>query len=515
MSDILKGKTITDDELGEDITQLLDNIGDYDEEDYADYVPEDERRGNPEDDKDYVPAINRISVRTSKNLMEAYIVMPKQAVDRRYWILESKEVIDYLTDMGVVFGVDPMAVRKICDSPVFGMDVLVAKGDPPIEGTQGHFEFFFETKLSNKPVIKEDGTVDFKAIKAVETVKKDAHLVHYHPAEQGSPGTNVCGFDVAPKPIKDLPPLTGKGFYTSDDGLDYYADMAGKIEYKDKRITLSPVFEVNFDVGTDIGNVDFEGDVIIHGCVTNEAYIKAAGSITVDQVVDNCSLYSKKDIILKSGVKGNENTTIKARGSITTEFVEFADVSCEGDLYADVLFNSNVDCDARIHMVGNHSSIIGGHVNAVEGIEAKVAGNEFGVRSFILFGMSPQKIQRMKDLKEEIKQLKDEVAKVEDGLLKFERMSEERGLNFKEDPRRIQLLRAKVRHEVTIGEREMEYKRLEELKEKAKDATLKVNAKIYGGVDVLNEDHEYKVIDYEAHVEFRKGPTGIRMEKIV
>ena len=94
-------------------------------------------------------------------------------------------------------------------------------------------------------------------------------------------------------------------------------------------------------------------------------------------------------------------------------------------------------------------------------------------------------------------------------------MSEERGLNFKEDPRRIQLLRAKVRHEVTIGEREMEYKRLEELKEKAKDATLKVNAKIYGGVDVLIEDHEYKVIDYEAHVEFRKGPTGIRMEKIV
>lgn len=77
----------------------------------------------------------------------------------------------------------------------------------------------------------------------------------------------MLGRVIAAKKGKGLPPLVGRGFDKSVDGLTYTAAIDGKIERHKNRIIILPILEINGDVDVGTGNIDFVGDVVIHGSV--------------------------------------------------------------------------------------------------------------------------------------------------------------------------------------------------------------------------------------------------------
>lgn len=453
-------------------------------------------------------------INISSDGLDARIFFPMPEPGQERETYTKGQILDMLKDAGVTFGIDQEAVARIADSPMYNRDVVIATGKNAVQGEPGHYDYYFDLTVNRKPTIREDGSTDYMNIKVIETVDKDQVIAVYHPAVQGAKGITVRGQMIEPKPVRDLPPLAGRGFDREDDGVTYRANIDGKIEMSGNRILILPVYEISGDVNISTGNVDFNGDVIVHGGVSDGAIIRAAGSVTIDGLVESCEIYTRKDLFLLSGVKGGDKTIIDAQGNITAQFMEYAFVNCKGDITADYVFNSRVTCDGHIELNGNKAAIIGGYTAAVRGIDVNEIGNSFGTITNVVAGIAQEKLVAIEQLNQEVTALSDNIAKIKKALNEFEKLAEARGANYKDDPRRLQLLRVKIRDEAVLLEQQSKLQDLKNTVEHGTNATIKVFKRVYAGTSVSIDSHHVNVKENQDRVEFVKTPTGIRMDYI-
>ena len=454
-------------------------------------------------------------VQVSSNGLEATMTFKLPDGKNEVPSYTAAQLLGFLSSANVTFGIDQEMIARLADSPIYGKPVKVAEGTAQRQGEPGYFEYTFETQFNRKPTIRPDGTADYMSIKTIETVTAGDVIAIYHPAVQGARGMSVRGQVLEPKPVRDLPPLIGRGFDRSSDNLTYTAKIDGKIEVDQGKINISPVHEVQGDVGIETGNIKFNGDVIIHGGVKDGAIIDAAGNVIIHGVIEDCDIRAGKDLFLLAGIKGNEKTVIDCGGSITAQFVEYAVITCAGNITADYFFKSKISCDGKIELNGNNASIIGGYVSAVQGIDVNDIGNSFGTITNVSVGVDVERTAEFEMLAKKIEALNSNVIKIKKGIEEFDKIGEERGANYKEDPRRMQLLRVRIRDEAIVLE---ETKRLAKMKEvivSGKDASIKVFRRIYAGANVSVDDHHVTINDNHERVEISKSPEGVRLTRIV
>lgn len=424
------------------------------------------------------------------------------------------QLLGFLNNANVSFGIDQEMLARLADSPIYGRPIKVASGTPQQQGTPGYYEYLFDTNFNRKPTIRPDGTADYMSIKTIETVQEGDVIATYHPAVQGSRGMSVRGQILEPKPVRDLPPLIGRGFDRSSDNLTYTAKIDGKIEVNQGKILVSPVHEVQGDVGIETGNIKFNGDVIVHGGVHDGAVIDAAGNVIIHGLIEDCDIHAGKDLFLLSGIKGNEKTVIDCKGSITAQFVEYAIITCSGNITADYFFKSKISCDGHIELNGNNASIIGGYVSAVQGVEVNDIGNSFGTITNVSVGVDVERAAEYEMLAKKIMALNANVQKIKKGIEDFDKLGEERGINVKEDPRRMQLLRVRIRDEAIVLEETKKLNHMKEVIMSGKDATIKVYRRLYAGSNLSVDDHHASINETHEAIEIEKSEEGIRLVKI-
>lgn len=453
-------------------------------------------------------------VHISGDGLAASIILPMPAAHEVRSPMSTAVLLNTLKDAGVIFGIDQEKVARLAESPVYDREIVVANGSPAVEGTPGYFQYNFDLTQNRKPTIREDGSTDYMNIKVIEVVHEGQVIVNYVPAVMGSRGMTVKGVVIEPKLVRDLPPLNGRGFTRSDDGLTYTASIDGKIDVNGNRILISPIWEIDGDVDITMGNIDFNGDVIIHGGVSDGAIIRAGGNITIHGLVENCEIHGGKDVFLLSGLKGGEKTILEVGGSLTAQFMEYAYITCKGDIIADYIFNSKVFCDGFINLNGNKAAIIGGYTTAVRGIDVNEVGNDFGTVTTLAAGVTTERLIEYDNLYRRVNTLNDNVSKIKRGLEEFERLGIEHGIDYKEDPRRLQLLRVKIRDEALILEEQAKLEKMKAVIDNGGDATIRVFKKSYPGVTIIIDDHKVEVKDVQSRVEYVKTFEGIRMDLI-
>lgn len=424
------------------------------------------------------------------------------------------QLLGFLNNANISFGIDQEMLARLADSPIYGRPIKVASGTPQQQGTPGYYEYLFDTNFNRKPTIRPDGTADYMSIKTIETVQEGDVIATYHPAVQGSRGMSVRGQILEPKPVRDLPPLIGRGFDRSSDNLTYTAKITGKIEVNQGKILVSPVHEVQGDVGIETGNIKFNGDVIVHGGVHDGAVIDAAGNVIIHGLIEDCDIRAGKDLFLLSGIKGNEKTVIDCKGSITAQFVEYAIITCSGNITADYFFKSKISCDGHIELNGNNASIIGGYVSAVQGVEVNDIGNSFGTITNVSVGVDVERAAEYEMLAKKIMALTANVQKIKKGIEDFDKLGEERGINVKEDPRRMQLLRVRIRDEAIVLEETKKLNYMKEVIMSGKGATIKVYRRLYAGSNLSVDDHHASINETHEGIEIEKSEEGIRLVKI-
>ncbi len=443
------------------------------------------------------------TVRITEDLMEAYMTVPVPPIG----VTDDKYTVDYLTDVlhlnHVKIGILTENLQKIIDSRIYNREVLVAQGMDPIDGENGYYEYLFDTDLSNKPVVREDGTVDYKNIKMIELVEAGQDIAIYHPATAGTNGYNVDAQFRLAKHGAELPPLKGKGFERLEDGVTYRATVGGKITELNNRVNIFPVHELFGDVDLRSGNIEFNGDVIIHGNVLEGMSVKATGTVTVDKVVESAYVDGKKGVILKGGVLGKGGSKIRSKGPITAQFFEYADVETDGDIEADSFLDCNVYAGGRIKLTGKKGCIVGGTTHAVRGIEAKEIGNAKGANTTVSVGVHQNTFTRIARIEHESADDEKQLQRIEEGLIQFETIMRQKGLSFREDPRRMALVKEKVRLSALIAGRKEEMESLNQIVAAGSGACVQVLKGVYPGTRVWVHDQNVQVKEMQRTVEFK------------
>ncbi len=195
-------------------------------------------------------------------------------------------ILQILAKSGIKRGVREERIKRMLADKLYYVKCLVAVGEPALDGQDGHFDFLFDAETNKKPRILPDGSVDYRTMTNIPTVKEGAIIARYTPATKGKSGYDLAGKEVAGKDGKELPEIKGKGFCTSDDKRSYMATMSGRIEFENGRITIKNFLEISEDVDVLTGDIDFDGDVLVHGSVTSGRKIRAGGTLTVQGSVE-------------------------------------------------------------------------------------------------------------------------------------------------------------------------------------------------------------------------------------
>ena len=287
-------------------------------------------------------------IRISYDEMEAYLLLPTPLeIDEEYTF---DDVMEKVRAAGVKIGINETKISAMIQERYFDRECLIAKGIDVVNGVDAYFDYNFDTNFNKVPSLREDGTVDYWSIHTVELVEEGQVIAEYHEPVEGSNGMTVKGKLLVAKRGKPLPQLAGKGFVRSEDNKTYTCTMNGKIEMKENRILISDVHEVHGDVGLKTGNIDFRGDVIIHGNVPTGAVIRATGSITVDGTVEGAILDAHKDIIIRGGMLGAGRGTVITKGNLFVKFMEYSRVKAHGSVTTDSLINCKVSAYDKLYL---------------------------------------------------------------------------------------------------------------------------------------------------------------------
>ncbi|MCR5784696.1 MAG: FapA family protein [Eubacterium sp.] len=441
-----------------------------------------------------------VQVRISSDGMEAFIKLERPPEGEK---LEVKDVMEELERNGINTGINEETVRDMVRTEMFHIERRVAVGVPPQDGVDGYYIYNYERELNAKPIILDDGSVDYWNCNSIAIVEKDDVIAEYVPAEPGENGVNVRGLPVPCKRGKELLPLKGRGFSRSEDGRKYTADITGKIEESGGRIIISNVYEIRGDVDLSVGCIDFSGDVLIHGAVRDGISIKATGSITVDGIVEGAYLECGGDIILKSGLLGNSKAEIYTRGNLIAKFIEFARVEAEGTIQAETFMESEVVCNSSIILDGTRSKIIGGFTSAVESIEANIIGNAVGVQTLIKVGVDQELKVHMDEIRKRIMDTEANLRRVEQGIAIIEKQEQTQLATFDDlKTKKMQLLRVKIRDTSDLSADKVELEHLEFLEKKSKNARIVVKDTIFAGTRIMIGDYVSEIKNNDVRITY-------------
>lgn len=439
-------------------------------------------------------------IRISYDEMEAFLLLPTPADPAEEY--EFNDIMDKVRAAGVKIGINEAKISAMINERYFDNECLIAKGIDAVNGVDAYFEYNFDTNFNKVPSRREDGTVDYWSIHSVELVEEGQLLATYHEPVDGSNGMSVKGKLLVAKRGRPLPPLSGKGFERSEDNKTYTCTMNGKIEMKNNRILISDVHEVHGDVGLNTGNIDFRGDVIIHGNVPTGAVIRATGSVTIDGTVEGALIDAHKDVIIRGGMLGAGRGTVITKGSLIAKFLEYTKVKAHGSVTTDSLINCNITAYDKVILKGKHASVVGGVVHAATGIEAFNFGNEYGVKTEIYAGINMEVKKQITYHENCIIEAQDMIDKISIGIKQIEE-SIHAGVEIApNDPRKASLLRTKIIKQAELASHKQQLNEMNAVVECAKGASINVIQDVYTGVIIGINDALHQVKEQQTSVAF-------------
>lgn len=428
-------------------------------------------------------------LRVEDDEMTAWLYLMPPAEGQTY---SKRELESYLEQQGVVKGYHSSNLSAMVKKKVYEREILVAKGQESVSGNDGYFEYLFSPEEHMGPTIREDGTVDYSSMSALQNVHKGDKVAIYHYAVPGEDGYTVLGNVLKAAAARDLPPMRGKGI-TRENGV-YYALNDGKIEVKDGKIDIQNVHEIMGDVDAIIGKIEFFGDVIINGNVEGGVTIRAGRNIEIHGTTGGASLFAGGDVLLSRGIQGGGK--ISARGNVFAEFIENTTVEAGGIVQSNVILNSKVSAKDKVITNGKKGAIIGGQVHALKSIEAMTAGNDVEVKTILHCGYQPESFDLLLENRRKEAEIKEKLAKLVDAMTEALREKRRRGANtaMTTEANLSEWNRLKDEYFAELDKIGKEREELETTMEEGRESYIKVDGNLYRNV-VISINAERMIMD--------------------
>lgn len=184
-------------------------------------------------------------VKIDKDSMTAWLYLADPGLERENYTIE--ELMDFLKKNDVVAGYHHSNLAAMIKKRVYKREIVVAKGQPAMEGNNGYYEYKFDMNQQRKaPKVLANGRVDYTNMSSLQNVHEGDVVAIYHHAQEGTNGYDVKGRIQQVKGVKEIPPLSGKAICQSEENPDIYIALQdGKIGMKNGKIDIQALHELS------------------------------------------------------------------------------------------------------------------------------------------------------------------------------------------------------------------------------------------------------------------------------
>lgn len=236
-------------------------------------------------------------------------------------------------------------------------------------------EYFVRTEGERpRPREREGGKVDFYNLNLIENVVAGQVLARIPPGEE------AVGPEVFPM---------GENVYVPEDNPRVLvAAVNGHAYWKDGLLHVSPEYVIEGNVDFSTGNVVFVGKLVVKG-VIRAGFSVEAEELLVEGEVEG-EVRTAGDMEVRGGIVGGDKGQVKCGGNLRAMYLLNARVEVEGDLSVEKsIRNSTVKVRGRAEVWGDPGVILGGTLQAGQGLKAKIIGARWGIATEIEVGTDP------------------------------------------------------------------------------------------------------------------------------
>ncbi len=310
----------------------------------------------------------------------------------------------------ITYHLDFDLLKRLSAGPIYGERLVIARGLPPVDGTDGTATFQIKTERTElKPKARENGTVDYRDLDMVENVKEGQVLCAITLPTEGTPGMTVHGKEIPQKRGRPVPSYLGRNTQLSQDGTAILSLIDGHVEYNGTKINVDKTLYIKENVDNATGNLNVAGNLTIAGMVLPGFVVEATGDIEIRGAVENATVKAGGSLVVHSGVFSSE---LSCGQDFRCRFIENSTVFAKGDVQAESIIHSKVTCGKNLKVQGSIAKIIGGSCMAGQNIEADTIGAMSNVKTIIELGADSTVIARQQELLKEMATLKERIEKL-------------------------------------------------------------------------------------------------------
>ncbi len=418
-------------------------------------------------------------------------------------LFNKSDLLGELTLAGIKYGIIDKAVDTLVATPVFGHDIIIARGKEVRQGRDAVIQYNFDTKPLAKPKMNEDGTVDFHQLNLFTRVEKDQLLATLIPEDAGEPGIDVYNKPIPPRKVRKAVLKGDRNTRLTEDHLQMYSEVSGDVKLEGDTVFVSNSYVVPADVDASTGDIIYDGNVIVNGNVRTGFMIQSKGDVQIKGVVEGAEIFADGNIILARGIQGMNRGLLEAKGDIITKFIESAKVKSGGTVRSGSVLHSTVEAGDKILCEGRKSYVVGGTLIAGNLIDVKTIGNDMGTITNVMLGVDASVSKNLSVMLKEAEMNKEQLEKCIQVLLLFKKKV---AAGQKLTPDKIEIVKSASVEKTRLEERQteltakiIETKQLIEANTKGR---LKVSDVIHSGVNITISNCQYTVKDDKKYCQF-------------
>lgn len=316
--------------------------------------------------------------------------------------LSNNQIQQMLLRSNVTAGICWKTLRQLHELPNRHFRMIpIALGKAQVPGQDGRIVDHYPRSIDADVQVEALAHQDYESLHLVQDIEENDVICDIFPAVKGIPGATVTGRTL---PATDGKPVTvpqGRNTRLSEDRQHLVAACRGHVVFTGRSFQVKPVLELEEADIKPNQTIKFLGDIHIHGDLPDGVSVCAIGTVQVDGVVGPCTMEAGENIIVSSGVQGQDRAVLHAQRSVYAKYLEHCSVYAVESVQADCIISCNVYSNGTVKARTGRGTIIGGTIRAATEIAAMTVGTKAECPTVLFLGGKPcEQAERMQVLRE-------------------------------------------------------------------------------------------------------------------
>jgi len=418
-------------------------------------------------------------------------------------------VVSALEDNGVRHGVNRDTIADLLAHGRYGETIVVATGSSPVHAQPAEIRYHFDPDRGKPYLQMEYGRINLRELNFIENKAAGALLAELLPEVQPVDGTSVTGERIpATREVKAVELVAGANAELTDGGTAVHATADGNVRLQDGAIVVEPMVVVeNVDYST--GNIHFEGSVIVEKSIADGFVIEAGGDVQVNRGVGRATIVAGGNVLLKSGINGGGDGSVRCGGNFVAKYVEGSAVSAQESIFVEeAIMHSEVSAVTHCVLTGRRAEIISSQLIVGGSLWCKKLGSISEGATTVHIGVPPELLFTYRATKKQLEEASDSQEETTVKIKQIERTVDEGN----DDPRLGQAceqLREQLADlDAAIKQIKNNLRQIRDRLESAKESMLVVEDIIYAGSLVRFGRLEYRPPTQGAHATILRSRVG-------